>query len=171
MRILLTAEQIADRVRELGIQISRDYGQTEPVLVCLLKGSVVFLADLMRSLSIPHTIEFLRASSYGAGTVSSGHVHLSSLDVDLAGREVLIVEDIVDTGRTLQYIRTYLLSKNPASLKVCALLDKPETRLFHTPVEYSGFSIPELFVVGYGLDWDEKYRHLPFIAVIEEEVG
>lgn len=169
MRILLTAEQIADRIRELGVQISQDYGQSNPVLIGLLKGSVLFLADLMRALSIPHTIEFLRASSYGAGTTSSGEVRLSTLEVDLTERQVLIVEDIVDTGRTLQYITAYLLNKNPASLRVCALLDKPSARVFHTPVDYVGFSIPELFVVGYGLDWNEKYRHLPFIAVIEDK--
>lgn len=169
MRILLTPEQIAERVRELGLQISADYGQTRPVLLCLLKGSVVFVADLMRALSIPHTIEFLRASSYGANTTSSGQVSFTVFDADLTGRHVLIIEDIVDTGHTLKYIIAYLLQKQPASLRVCALLDKSVDRASNVCIDYRGFMIPDAFVVGYGLDWDEKFRYLPYVGVIEDQ--
>lgn len=169
MRILLTSEQIADRVRGLGLQISADYEQTRPVLLCLLKGSVVFVADLMRALSIPHTVEFLRASSYGADTTSSGEVSITTFDADLTGRHVLIIEDIVDTGHTLKYIMAYLLQKQPASLRVCALLEKSVNRASEVRVDYCGFMIPDVFVVGYGLDWDEKFRYLPYVAILEDQ--
>jgi hypoxanthine phosphoribosyltransferase len=169
MRILLTAEQIANRVRDLGACIARDYDQTNPTLLCLLKGSALFLADLTRTISVPHTIEFMRASSYGAGTVSSGRVDLVPLHPDLAGRHVLVIEDIVDSGYTLQYITEYLWQKQPASLRVCALLDKPAAHRVDVKIDYCGFTIPDVFVVGYGLDWNERYRHLPYVAVIEDK--
>ena len=169
MRILLTKSQIADKVQELGAQISEDYQDKNPILIGLLKGSVVFLADLMRTLTIPHTIDFIRASSYGAGMTSSGQVRVTSMDVDVENRHVLLIEDIIDSGVTLRYIKEVFLEKKPASLCVCALLDKPASRRTSEKVDYCGFTIPDVFVVGYGLDWNEQYRHLPYVAVVEEQ--
>jgi len=166
MQILITAEQIAEKVQELGGRIAQDYQDTNPLLVCILKGSAVFMADLIRAISVPHTIEFLKASSYGASTTSSGEIEIQTFNLDVADRHVLIVEDIVDTGLTLQYIMAYLSKQQPASLRLCALLNKPSARRVDIPIDYCGFTIPNVFVVGYGLDLDEHHRHLPYVAIV-----
>lgn len=168
--ILLSEEQIQQRVRELAQQVSEDYQGKDLLLVCVLKGGVVFLTDLMRHLSIPHAVDFMAISSYGASTESSGVVRiLMDLNTSIEGKNVLIVEDIVDTGHTLDYILRNLSTRLPASLKVCALLNKPSRRLLEVPLDYVGFDIPNKFVIGYGLDFGEKYRNLPFVGVLKPE--
>jgi len=168
--VLLPAEEIAVQVARLGSEISRDYQGRHPVLISLLKGGVVFLADLIRQITIPHHIEFLHVSSYGGETTHSGRVKLlSELAVPLEGRDVLIVEDVVDTGMTLAYIAGVLRSRNPRSLEICALLRKRITTPSGIPVRYLGFEIPDRFVVGYGLDYQENFRHLPFIAALDPD--
>jgi hypoxanthine phosphoribosyltransferase len=164
---LINEEQLQARIKELGRQISADYTGQELLLLCILKGGVLFLTDLMRQLTIPHEIDFLAVSSYGKEVrESTGVVRiLKDLDQPIAGRSVLIVEDIVDTGHTLAYITNILQARQPASLKICTLLDKVERRQVEIPVDYTGFVIPDKFVFGYGLDLDEKLRNLPFIAV------
>lgn len=170
--VLVSAEEIAGIVARLGRDISHDYRDRHPVLISLLKGGVVFLADLIRHLTIPHHIEFLRVSSYNGGTRSSGVVRiLSDLDVDVAGRDILIVEDIVDTGTTLAYIVDMLRLRNPGSLEVCALLRKRLPQSAGMDIRYLGRDIPDVFVVGYGLDYEENYRNLPFVAGFEKAVG
>ena len=169
MRILLTEEQIAQKVRSLGAQLSADYREKNPVLIGCLKGCVVFLADLMREITVPHTIDFVRASSYGKGQVSDGVVTADIFDVNIRGRHAVIVEDIVDTGLTLGYLTEVLTKQEPLSLKVCALLVKPGARRAPVRVDYRGFDIPGDFVVGYGLDWGERYRDLPYVAVVDEQ--
>jgi hypoxanthine phosphoribosyltransferase len=169
-RVLITEQELAQRVRELGAQISRDYADADLFLISVLKGSIVFMADLMRHISIPHSIDFMATSSYGASTQSSGVVQiLKDLEESIEGRHVLIVEDIIDSGHTLAYLRRLILARNPASLRICALLDKKERRESDVPVEYVGFSIPNEFVVGYGLDFNEQYRNLPFVGVLKAE--
>jgi hypoxanthine phosphoribosyltransferase len=166
--ILVPAEEIATMVGRLGQDISLDYKDRHPVLISLLKGGVVFLADLIRHLTIPHHIEFLRVSSYSGGTQSSGVVRiLSDLELDVDGRHVLVVEDIVDSGTTLAYIVNMLRLRNPASLEICALLRKQLPQPAGIPIRYLGREIPDTFVVGYGLDYDENYRNLPFVAGFE----
>jgi hypoxanthine phosphoribosyltransferase len=166
--VLLSATEIATIVARLGGEISRDYAGRHPVLVSLLKGGVVFLADLIRQITIPHHIEFLQVSSYGGSATSSGRVKiLTDLEVSIEGRDILIVEDIVDTGMTLAYIMEVLRLRNPASLEICALLRKRIARPSGIPVRYLGQEIPGRFVVGYGLDYRENFRHLPFIAALE----
>ncbi len=166
---LITEEQLQRRVAELGAEISRDYEGRDLLLVAVLKGSVVFLADLMRHITTPHSIDFMATSSYGAATESSGIVRiLKDLDMPITGRNVLIVEDIVDTGHTLAYLRRLLLEREPASLRVVTLLDKRERREVDVPLDYVGFVVPNAFVVGYGLDYAELYRNLPYIAVPKE---
>jgi hypoxanthine phosphoribosyltransferase len=166
---LISAEQIASRVADLGTQISRDYHARKPLLIGILKGSVVFLADLVRRITCDVEVDFISISSYGDGTVSSGTVRLlKDLDRDIGGRHVLIVEDIVDTGLSLSYIRRNLEARNPASLAIAALLDKREKRQEGVRVEYVGFEVPDAFVVGYGLDYRERYRGLPYIGVMGE---
>jgi hypoxanthine phosphoribosyltransferase len=167
---LIDEQQLQARIRELGRQISRDYAGQDLLLLCILKGGVLFLTDLMRQLSIPHEIDFLAVSSYGKEVrESTGVVRiLKDLDEPIAGRSVLIVEDIVDTGHTLDYITNILRARQPASLKICTLLDKVERRQVAIPVDYVGFTIPDKFVFGYGLDLDEKLRNLPFIGVAVE---
>ncbi len=168
--VLLTEEQIQQRIRELAEQISADYRGKDLLLVCVLKGGVLFLTDLMRQLDIPHAIDFMAISSYGAGTESSGVVRiLMDLNTSIEGKNVLIVEDIVDTGHTLDYILRNLSTRRPASLKVCALLNKPSRRQVDVPIHYVGFDIPNKFVIGYGLDFGEKYRNLPFVGVLKPE--
>lgn len=168
--VLLTEEQIQQRIRELAEQISADYKGKDLLLVCILKGGVLFLTDLMRQLDIPHAIDFMAISSYGAGTESSGVVRiLMDLNTSIEGKNVLIVEDIVDTGHTLDYILRNLSTRRPASLKVCALLNKPSRRQVDVPIHYVGFDIPNKFVIGYGLDFGEKYRNLPFVGVLKPE--
>lgn len=168
--VLLTEEQIQQRVRELAEQISADYKGKDLLLVCVLKGGILFLTDLMRQLDIPHAIDFMAISSYGAGTESSGVVRiLMDLNTSIEGKNVLIVEDIVDTGHTLDYILRNLSTRRPASLRVCALLNKPSRRQVDVPIDYVGFDIPNKFVIGYGLDFGEKYRNLPFVGVLKPE--
>lgn len=166
--ILLTESQIAARVQQLGKEISRDYQGKDLVLVGILKGAICFFSDLMRQVKIPINIDFMAVSSYGSASQTSGVVKiLKDLDMAIEGRHVLIVEDIVDTGLTLNYLKTNLLSRNPASLKVVALLDKPDRRLIDIHADYLGFSIPDHFVVGYGIDYAEQYRSLPFVAILD----
>jgi len=168
--VLLDAETIGRRVAELGAEVSRDYEGLEPVLVGVLRGTVFFLADLIRHITIPISIDFLAISSYSPQS-PSGVVRITKdLDENIEGRHVLVVEDIIDTGLTLRYILRTLEARRPASLHVCVLLDRPALRLVPIPVRYVGFTIPNQFVVGYGLDLRQKYRNLPYIAVVRREV-
>ena len=169
-KILITEEQLQERIDELGAKISEDYEGKRPILVCILKGGILFLSDLMRYITIPHEIDFMDISSYGAGTESSGVVRiLKDLDANIAGRHVLIVEDIIDTGHTLDYILRNLSTREPASLRICTLLSKPARRVKDIPLEYVGFEIPNEFVIGYGLDFAEIYRNLRYIGVLKPE--
>lgn len=169
--ILFDERKIQDRIRELANRISSDYMGKNPVLISILKGGFVFMADLARAITIPVELDFMAISSYGSGTVSSGVVKIKKdIDIDLGGRDVIIVEDIVDSGLSLQYIKDYLNKHNPASLKVCVLLDKPAAHKTEVQFDYVGFEIGNEFVVGYGLDYDEKYRNLPFIGILKEEI-
>ena len=166
--VLVSADELQRRVGELGEQISRDYAGRSLLLVGVLKGAVFFLSDLMRFIDIPVELDFMAVASYGSATDSSGVVRiLKDLDAAIEGRDVLIVEDIVDSGLTLQYLMRNLGSRNPRTLEVCALLTKPERRKVDLPTRYVGFEIPDRFVVGYGLDYDEHHRNLPFVAVLE----
>jgi hypoxanthine phosphoribosyltransferase len=169
--IFFTPEQIGARIRELGMKISNDYQSDPPLLVGILKGALPFLADLMRVVSIPVIYDVMAVSSYGASTKSTGTVRIiKDLDVEIENRNVIIVEDIVDTGLTLQYLVENLRSRRPKTLKVCTLLDKPSRRVTPIQPDYNGFEIPDVFVVGFGLDYAEKYRNLPFIGVLKEEI-
>jgi hypoxanthine phosphoribosyltransferase len=166
--ILVQPDELARRVRELGAEISRDYEGREPLLICVLKGAVFFLSDLMRSLEVSCEVDFMAVASYGSATESSGVVRiLKDLDAAIEGRDVLIVEDIVDSGLTLQYLLRSLGARGPATLEVCALLTKPERRRVELSPRYVGFEIPDRFVVGYGLDHAERFRNLPYVAVLE----
>jgi len=169
--VLLTEEQIESKVTELGQRISADYAGRELTLVSVLKGSLPFMADLMRRISLPLRIDLMEVSSYGGtSTESSGLVRiLKDLSAPIEGRDVLLVEDIIDTGLTLNYLIRYLKGKNPRSIKVCSLLDKPARRLVEIPIDYVGFEIPDAFVVGYGLDFSEVYRNLRFVGVLRPE--
>lgn len=169
--ILIDQERLQARVAELADQISCDCaGVDDLLLVCVLKGAFMFLSDLMRHLTVPHAIDFMAVSSYGASTESSGIVRiLMDLETSILGRHVLIVEDIIDSGRTLDYITRNLSTRGPVSLKICTLLDKKERRVIPIPVDYVGFEIPDEFVIGYGLDFAELYRNLPFIGVLRPE--
>jgi hypoxanthine phosphoribosyltransferase len=167
--ILVQPDALARRVRELGEEISRDYEGRDLFLVGVLKGAVFFLSDLMRHMEVPCEVDFMAVSSYGSSTDSSGIVRiLKDLDAPIQGREVLIVEDIVDSGLTLSYLLRTLKAREPASLEVCALLTKPERRKVELPIRYVGFEIPNRFVIGYGLDHAERFRNLPFVAVLQE---
>ena len=170
--VLLTEEQIQGKVRELGARISDDYRGRRLTLVSVLKGSLPFMADLMRAIPVPVRIDLMEVSSYGGSTTeSSGLVRiLKDLSATIEGEDVLIVEDIIDTGLTLNYLVRYLRGKNPKSLRICTLLDKPARRLVDIPVDYVGFTIPDQFVVGYGLDYSEYYRNLRFVGVLRPEV-
>jgi len=162
---------LQERIRELGQELSRDYEGRELLLVGVLKGAVFFMADLMRSLTVPCEIDFMAISSYGAATDSSGVVRiLKDLDINIEGRHVLVVEDIIDSGLTLSYLMRNLEARAPASLEVCALLTKPARREIDVPVRYTGFEIPNRFVIGYGLDFGERYRNLPYVAVLRDEL-
>ncbi|MBC8506740.1 MAG: hypoxanthine phosphoribosyltransferase [Anaerolineales bacterium] len=169
--ILIDEQTLQERISQLGTQISSDYSQKSLHLVCILRGGVLFLTDLMRQISIPHTIDFMAISSYGAGSrQSSGQVRLTmDLKDDIGGRDVLLVEDIVDSGHTLSSVLELLTLRKPASLKVCSLLDKFERREVDVPIDYCGFQIPDAFVFGFGLDLDEYYRDLPFIGIVNTE--
>jgi hypoxanthine phosphoribosyltransferase len=169
--VLLSEEQIAAKVAEMGARISADYEGRELTLVSVLKGSLPFMADLMRRISLPLRIDLMEVSSYGGATTeSSGLVRiLKDLSAPIEGRDVLLVEDIIDTGLTLNYLMRYLRGKNPHSIKICTLLDKPARRLVEIPLDYVGFEIPDAFVVGYGLDFGEVYRNLRFVGVLRPE--
>ncbi len=167
VEVMLTEEQVDARIRELGEQISRDYAGKTLHLVCVLKGGVFYLCELAKRITVPVTLDFMSVSSYGASTKSSGVVKIvKDLDQPLDGRDVLVVEDIVDSGRTLSYLLPLLESRGPASVKLTTLLDKPDRRETDVKVDYTGFEIPDKFVVGYGLDYDQRYRNLPFIGEI-----
>ena len=170
--VLVSEEQLKAKVAELGAQISRDYAGKNLVLVSILKGSVVFMADLMRAVSIPCNIDFMVVSSYGgSNTTTSGLVKIiKDLDGDLSGKDVLIVEDILDTGVTLSNLVPMLKMRNPNSVKICTILDKPSRRKAKIQPDYEGFQVPDEFVVGYGLDYDEKYRNLPYVGVLKPEI-
>jgi hypoxanthine phosphoribosyltransferase len=173
-RILVQQDDLAHRVRELGGEISRDYAGKDVFLVGVLKGAIFFLADLMRHLELECEVDFMAVASYGSETDTSGVVRiLKDLDASIQGRDVLIVEDIVDSGLTLQYLLRTLKARDPASLEVCALLTKPERRKVDLPIRYTGFEIPNEFAIGYGLDYAERYRNLPYVAVLsrDEQTG
>lgn len=168
LEVLISEERIAERVKELGKQISRDYEGKSVHLVCVLKGAYTFMADLAREMDVSVTLDFLAVSSYNEGTSTSGEVRLTKdLDSGLEGMDVIIVEDIADTGLTLRYLFNMLQRRGPKSLKIVALLSKPSRREVDVPVDYIGFEIPDRFVVGYGLDVDQKYRNLPYIAAVD----
>src|SRR6476661_2132714 len=166
---LVEADAVRARVDELGEELSRDYAGLDPLLVCVLKGAVFFMADLVRRITVPCEIDFMAVSSYGSGTDSSGVVRiLKDLDANIEGRHVLIVEDIVDSGLTLSYLVRNLQARRPASLEVCALLTKPERRKADVGCRYVGFEIPNRFAIGYGLDYTERFRSLPYVAALDE---
>ncbi len=166
--VLVTEEEVNKRIKELGEQISREYAGKELHMIGILKGSVFFMCELAKRITVPVTLDFMQVSSYGDGTKSSGVVRLSKdLDESLEGKDVLIVEDIIDSGRTLYYLLEILSKRNPASMKLCTLLDKPERRVKDVKVDYLGFDIPDEFVVGFGLDYAQKYRNLPYIGVVK----
>ena len=168
---LLSEEQILKRVQELGAQISEDYAGENVLLVCILKGAVVFFSDLARNLSIQCAMEFMAISSYGGGVKTSGIVRIAKdVDTSLTDRHVLIVEDIMDSGLTLNHLRRLLQARNPKSMRIVCLLDKPERRECEITPDYCGFTIPNKFVVGYGLDYDGRYRHLPYVGVLKPEI-
>jgi hypoxanthine phosphoribosyltransferase len=171
-KVLIDEQQLHERIQEMARQVLEDYRDFDNLLlVCVLKGAYMFLADFSRALDRPHELDFMGISSYGSVTESSGAVRIVlDLKMDIAGRHVLIVEDIIDSGRTLEYMRRNLLARSPASLRIITLLDKPERREISVPVDYIGFPIPNEFVVGYGLDFGEIYRNLPYIAVLKPEI-
>jgi hypoxanthine phosphoribosyltransferase len=169
--ILIDEETLKGRIGDLGEEISRDYDGRDLLLVGVLKGAVFFMADLMRELTVPCEIDFMAISSYGAQTDSSGVVRiLKDLDINIAGRDVLVVEDIIDSGLTLSYLMRNLKARKPRTLEICALLTKPERREIDVPVRYTGFEIPNKFVIGYGLDYAERYRNLPYVAVLRPDL-
>lgn len=169
--VLISEEQLKDKVAELGRKISEEYKGKNLMLVSVLKGSCVFLADLMRKITIPLTIDFMCLSSYGSGSESNGRVKIvKDLDVDIKGYDLLFVEDILDSGVTLSNVLDMFKKRNPASISLCALLSKPERRKVEIDLDYCGFIVPDEFVVGYGLDYDEKYRNLPYIGILKKEV-
>ena len=169
--ILFTEEQLTQRVSEIAAEITRDYAGKKLILISVLRGSFIFMADLVRKIELPCLIDFMSVSSYGNGTSSSGQVQITKdLSEDIAGMDVIVVEDILDSGNTLSYLLRLLEQRHPASLRLCTLLDKPERRIKPVDVHYSGFSIPDAFVVGYGLDYAEKYRNLPYIGVLKPEI-
>ncbi len=169
--ILISQAQLEEKVKELGARITADYRGKYPVLVCILKGSVVFMADLMRAIDLDVDIDFMVVSSYGAGTKSGGNIKIvKDLTVDITGRDVIIIEDILDSGNTLSNLIRLLDCRGAHSIKLCALLNKPDRRTADVTLDYEGFVIPDEFVIGYGLDYDEAYRNLPYVGVLKEEV-
>lgn len=168
IRVLLTEEEVDRKIEEVGKQISRDYEGKSIHMICVLKGGVFFTCELAKRITVPVSLDFMSVSSYGAGTKSSGVVKIvKDLDEPLEGKDVLIVEDIIDSGRTLSYLIEILKKRNPGSIRLCTLLDKPERRVTDVKVDYPLFNIPDEFVVGYGLDYNQKYRNLPYIGVVE----
>lgn len=171
LKVLISQQELHKKVEELGAQISRDYAGKNLMMVSVLKGSVVFMADLMRAVTVPCEIDFMSVSSYGHGVKTSGVVKIvKDLDIDLKNRDLLIVEDILDSGMTLNYIKNMLEQRGTRSIKICTLLDKPERRQVDLQADYSGFSVPDEFVVGYGLDFAERYRNLPYVGVLKPSV-
>ena len=169
--IFASEEEIRRRVEELGRQITADYAGKEPLFVGVLKGCFMFMADLVRACEVDCTVDFMVVSSYGGGTSSTGAVEIvKDLSKDIAGKDVIIVEDILDSGNTLSYLKRYMSARNPASIRIVTLMDKPERRTADVTADYVGFTIPDAFVVGYGLDYDQKYRNLPYIGVLKPEV-
>jgi len=169
--ILITSEALQDKISELGKAITKDYLDKDLMLVCILKGGVMFMSDLARYIDLPLALDFMAVSSYGASTESSGVVRiLKDLESSIEGKDILIVEDIIDTGLTLSYLMENLKARGASSVKICTLLDKPEKRKVNVELSYKGFVIPDEFVVGYGLDYAEKYRNLPYISILKEEV-
>ena len=170
IRVLLTEKEVDERINEVAELINRDYEGKHVHLICILKGGVFFTCELAKRLTIPVSMDFMSVSSYGSGTVSSGVVRIiKDLDEPLAGKDVLIVEDIIDTGRTLKKLKELLISRNPKKLKLVTLLDKPDRRVVDIKADYTGFTIPDAFVVGYGLDYAQKYRNLPYVGVLHFE--
>ena len=170
-QILYTEEELRRRVKELGCQITADYAGRSPMLISVLRGSYIFMADLTRSINLDVTVDFLAVSSYGAGTVSSGQVEIKKdLSDSIEGKDLIIVEDILDSGNTLYYLLDVLRARKPASIRICTLMDKPERRTKPIKADYVGFTIPDAFIVGYGLDWAEKYRNLPYVGVLKPGV-
>lgn len=171
IRVLISEEEVARRIKEIGEEISRDYDGRQLHLICILKGGVFFTCELAKRIELPLTLDFMSVSSYGAGTVSSGIVKIvKDLDEPIEGKDVLIVEDIIDSGNTLSYLIEVLKQRNPKSIELCTLLDKPERRVKkQVQVKYTCFTVPDEFIVGYGLDYDQKYRNLPYIGVIEQQ--
>ena len=168
IRVLLSEEEVDARIQAIGDQISKDYAGRQVHLICVLKGGSFFLCELAKRITVPVSLDFMSVSSYGSDTKSSGVVKIvKDLDDSLKGKDVIVVEDIVDSGRTLSYLLEMLRDRDPASLRLCTLLDKPERRVTDVKVDYTGFHIPDEFVVGYGLDYDQKYRNLPYIGVVE----
>ena len=168
INVLFSEEEVDARIRQMGEQISRDYAGREVHLICVLKGGSFFMCELAKRITVPVYLDFMSVSSYGSETKSSGVVRIvKDLDAPLAGKDVIVVEDIVDTGHTLSYLLEMLKGREPASLKLCTLLDKPDRREVEVPVDYTGFVIPDKFIVGYGLDYDQKYRNLPYIGTVE----
>ena len=169
--VLFSEEQLKTRVKEIAQEIQRDYQGKELMLISVLRGSFIFMADLCRAIDLPCTLDFMSVSSYGSGTTSSGQVQITKdLSEDITGRHVLVVEDILDSGNTLSYLLKILEHRHPASIRLCTLLDKPDRRVKPVTVHYSGFTIPDAFVVGYGLDYAEKYRNLPYIGIVKPQV-
>ena len=168
IEVMLPEEKVDARIKELGEQISRDYAGKSVHLICILKGSVYFTCELAKRITVPVTMDFMQCSSYGADTKSSGIVNIAKdLDEPIMDRNVIIIEDIIDSGRTLSHLKKLLAQRSPKSLKICTLLDKPDRRVVDVPVEYVGFQIEDKFVVGYGLDYDQQYRNLPYIGVVQ----
>ena len=170
IRVLLTEEEVNEKIKKIGEQISKDYAGKSVHMICVLKGGVFFTCELAKRITVPVSMDFMSVSSYGDGTKSSGVVKIAKdLDEPILDKEVLVVEDIIDSGKTLNHLKPMLESRNPASLHLCTLLSKPDRREVEVPVKYIGFEVPDEFVVGYGLDYAQKYRNLPYIGVVEEE--
>ena len=168
IRVLLSEEEVDARIKAIGEQISKDYQGKEVHLICVLKGGSFFMCELAKRITVPVSFDFMSVSSYGSDTKSSGVVRIvKDLDEPIQGKDVIVVEDIVDSGRTLNYLMEMLRDRKPASLRLCTLLDKPDRRVVNVPVDYTGFQIPDEFVVGYGLDYDQRYRNLPYIGIVE----
>ena len=166
--VLINEQDVNAKIKEIAEQISKDYEGKEITLICILKGSVFFVCELAKKITVPVTLDFMSVSSYGSGTESSGRVKIvKDLDESIEGRDILIVEDIIDSGRTLSHLMTLLSARKPNSIKLCTLLDKPDRRVVPVDVDYTCFEIPDEFVVGYGLDYDQKYRNLPYVGVVE----
>ena len=170
-QVLYSEEELRQRVKELGCQITADYAGKNPMLISVLRGSYIFMADLTRSINLDVTVDFMVVSSYGAGTVSSGQVEIKKdLSDTIEGRDLIVVEDILDSGNTLCFLKQYFATKGAASVSICTLLDKPSRRTKAITADYTGFTVPDEFVVGYGLDYDEKYRNLPYVGVLKQSV-